>query len=717
MMSTASSPVPRFYARLWPVAVYLFSAIALLIASSSLLFIYKYGYRVLFFDQWVDLAHYINFYNGTFSFKDLFTQHNEHRIVFPRIVFLIDFIVDKGRNRINLCFIVLMQLLHVYLLCMIFKKTNPTKIVRSLGIALAVILLFSLGQYQNFYWGFQVQFVGVGVAASAAFILFVKAIDRARVGLPHWRFALGAYAMLTVATFSMSNGILAGIVMILIAVTTRASLSLTLQSIAVTASLSTVYFLDFHAYAPQPVATVLLAAPHQGLLYFIRYLGDVVGSLGKKSDMILGAIGLAGTIAVLWRLVSRRERDSARTTLTAIILFIAGTAVVTAIGRWHFLAPGESLPSRYFTPTSVFWTCQVFYWQSVIVQLPRRRHLYASALVFLAAFLSAGAIKAHVAGWSQGKGEARLARHASDALLTDVDDPGALLNLFANPQMVEDGAQFLRAHRLSLFASRDAQLLGRRIDDVFSVSIARACFGMIDYIGPKPPDFLAPGEAISGRAWNVTDNQPVDRVLLTNRAGTIIGYASGEGKKTASWQGYLKTGPGDAVAVAYAIVSKKKVCRIAEASVPYNYLARVPVTEVGAVIEAPVEADAAWTIDGQNADAGLPPLTEPVHGSWSGSDGKTGEMTVGPFVSTTGTVLMPMVSGPDTEGLTITISDAATGTVLSTVPVPVMTKWEVVELPVGGDKTGRSIILKFRDGGRNWGQWFAVGSVHAPVSH
>jgi hypothetical protein len=688
--------------------------IAVLIVLSNLLFVYKYGYRVPFFDQWVDLVHYINFVNGRFTFSELFAQHNEHRIFFPRLIFFADYIVDKGRNRLNLISIIIIQFLHLYILCALLRRTNPTKYALSIGIALAAILMFSLGQYQNFYWGFQVQFVGVGLMASAAFVLFVKAIDRSNAGVSYWRFALGAYAMVAVATFTMSNGILAGIVLILLALVTRASLKLALQSVAVTAFLSTAYFLHFDGQASQPIPT-LVENPLKCLLYFTLYLGNIVGSLGVWADILLGTAGLAGTIVGFWRLALRREQDPARMTLMAIVFFIAGTAAVTALGRSVKMESDMSLPSRYFTPAAVFWISQIFYWQSLISQSPRRR-LYAPALVVLAAFLSVGAVNAHVIGWSKGKEQARAARYASDALLSNVNDHGAFLGLFADPQWVEDGAQFLRAHRLSVFASRDAHLLGQRIGDAFAVTVTTACLGTIDHIGPETPYVLAPSEVVDGRAWDIAGNRAVDRLLLTNSAGKIIGYASGSGNR-AGWRGFLRTDPDDTVAVAYAVLSRKKACRIGEASVPYNYLARVPMTEVGPAIDAPITADAAWTIDGQHADAGPLPLPEPVHGSWSGSDAKTGEMTMGPFVPTTKTLLLPIVTGPSTDGLTIAISDAATGAVLSTVRVPTMTKWQVVELPIGGDKAGRSIILKFSDQGRDWGEWFAVGLVHAPASH
>jgi hypothetical protein len=713
----------------WAIPLLIFS-IGLFIFLTTLFVVSKYRYEVLFIDQWMDLPHYIHIFDGSFKFRELFALHNEHRIFFPRLIFLTDLFLDRDRDRINITFTILFQLLNLIILLSVFRKIHPDNYTFSIGAGFAAVLMFSLGQSQNFLSGFQVQFVGVSLAASVAFVLFVEAIDRTNAGLPYRRFALGAYAMLTVATFTMSNGILAGIILVMIALLTKARLKLILQSTAVTVLLAIAYFFHYHSQSQGLILDFLKKNPFQSVIYLALYLGDVAASLGTACDILLGILGLAATIAGFWRLASGRERDSARLALLAIIFFVAGTAVLTALARSLLLGANMSLPSRYFTPAAIFWISQIFYWESVALQSPRR-YLHASALSGLAVFLSVGAIAAHFSGWSQAKALSHVVQYPNDALLSNVDDQNALLTLFWIPRWFGDGVPFLRSHHLSLFATRDARLLGQWIDDAYAITAPTDCRGAIDFIGPAPPFVLPPGETAKGWAWNPADNRPVDRILLTNGSGKIIGFATGSWDRTdvtnfmptgrtelTGWQGFLRADdPADTVAVAYAVLSRKKACRIGEASVPYNYLARVPMTEVGPVIDAPITADAAWTIDGQHADAGPSPLAEPVHGSWSGSDGKTGEMTMGPFVPTTKTLLLPIVTGPSTDGLTIAISDAATGAVLSTVRVPTMTKWQVVELPIGDDKAGRSIILKFSDQGRDWGEWFAVGLAHAPKIH
>jgi hypothetical protein len=714
---------------LWFISLLIFS-ISIFIFFTTLFVVSKYRYEVLFVDQWMDLPHYMHIFDGSFKFGELFALHNEHRIFFPRLIFLADLFLDRDRDRINITFTILFQFLNLIVLLSVFRKTRPDNYTFSVGAGFAAILMFSLGQSQNFLFGFQVQFVGVSLAASAAFILFVKAIDRTNACLPYRRYALGAYAMLTVATFTMSNGILAGIILVMIALLTKAQTKLILQSTAVTVLLAVAYFAHYHTETQGLILRYFKNNPFHSIIYFNLYLGDVVSSLGVASVTLLGILGLAATVAGFWRVISGRERDSARLVLLAIIFFVVGTAALTAFGRSLTLDASMSLPSRYFTPAAMFSISQIFYWESVASQ-SSRRHLHALALSALAVFLAIGAVAAHFSGWSQSKALSHAVQFPSDALLSNVDDQDALLALFWIPKWFGDGVPFLRSHHLSLFATRDASLLGQRIDDAYAIAAPTDCRGAIDFIGPTPPTVLPPAETAKGWAWNPAENRPVDRILLTNSSGKIIGFATGSWGRTdvanfvptgrtelTGWQGFLRADdPADTVAVAYAVLSRKKACRIGEAPVPYNYLARTPITEIGPALNAAITADDTWTINGQNAVAGPPPLAEPVHGSWSGSDSRTGEMTMGPLVPASNTLLLPMVTGPNTDGLTITISDAATGAVLSTLSVPTMTEWQLVVLPIGDDKVGRSIILKLSDQGRDWGQWFAVGLIHAPASH
>ena len=64
------------------------------------------------------------------------------------------------------------------------------------------------------------------------------------------------------------------------------------------------------------------------------YLGGVAGSLGPVAAGVMGAVGAAMTTAAVLRLaILQKDQDSARATLTGVMVFVAATAAATAFGR------------------------------------------------------------------------------------------------------------------------------------------------------------------------------------------------------------------------------------------------------------------------------------------------------------------------------------------------------------------------------------------------
>ncbi len=63
-----------------------FYALALFPPLYILYLITRYGIDVPFLDQWEFVPLLGNFRSGALSFHDLWAQHNEHRIFFPRLI-------------------------------------------------------------------------------------------------------------------------------------------------------------------------------------------------------------------------------------------------------------------------------------------------------------------------------------------------------------------------------------------------------------------------------------------------------------------------------------------------------------------------------------------------------------------------------------------------------------------------------------------------------
>src|SRR4051794_27159283 len=151
-----------------------FSTLAIFMAVLSVIEHYS---PVLYMDQW-------GFFDVSYMYKNLFSQHNEHRILIPRLLFIIDSYFFNARSVFLISLTLICQLIHVFLFWWIIGFSNIiTTNNRIYFTLMASILFFSLTQYDNFYVGFQIQFVGVFAAATAAFACIGKSarLDKTRL--------------------------------------------------------------------------------------------------------------------------------------------------------------------------------------------------------------------------------------------------------------------------------------------------------------------------------------------------------------------------------------------------------------------------------------------------------------------------------------------------------------------------------------------------------
>jgi hypothetical protein len=223
-------PAPRLYALCLVIA-----AVGLLI--STVIWMALAWSPLPFWDQWESVFEYMALKDQGPHLWQLVGQHNEHRIVFPRLVFLADLAVFGGANRLLFPLLLLIQLAHAALLIG-HGRPRPTDWVRFGPVAAAVVaLMVSLTQAENLFWGFQIQFVGVFACASGAYFLLARSVVAARARAPWLGPFVGSLALLVVSIFTMANGVAAAILAVVLALVLRAPARI-LISLAVIVGLS-----------------------------------------------------------------------------------------------------------------------------------------------------------------------------------------------------------------------------------------------------------------------------------------------------------------------------------------------------------------------------------------------------------------------------------------------------------------------------------------------
>jgi hypothetical protein len=102
-----------------------------------------------------------------------------------------------------------------------------------------------------------------------------------------------------------------------------------------------------------------------------------------------------------------------------------------------------------------------------------------------------------------------------------------------------------------------------------------------------------------------------------------------------------------------------------------------------------------------------------VTGSWVRGDGDTGRVQLGPFdTGNAEAVALPILTGPVSRGLSITVIDSQSGaTVARLSPPPVFAKWRAWKISLPKHNMRLEIIAQ--DQGMEWGEWLAVGMLRA----
>jgi hypothetical protein len=233
---------------------------------------------VFYMDQWSS-------YNPEEIIGNIFRQHNEHRILVPRIFFLIDLKFFHGRNAFLIISILLCQIIHVGLFWCILGFSNAINRRQRVILTLLVsVLLFSLIQYENFIWGFQIQFVGVFTAATAAFASIARSgeVSSRQTTNGHAKALLWlgvGIACLVLSILMMSNGLLAGLPLLALAFWLRIPRMYLAMIVAVFIASAGVYLYDYHSPDGHAQPLESLAHINSVLLYAATYLGSPFASI------------------------------------------------------------------------------------------------------------------------------------------------------------------------------------------------------------------------------------------------------------------------------------------------------------------------------------------------------------------------------------------------------------------------------------------------------
>jgi hypothetical protein len=693
------------------------AAAALYAALVSLHGVVSLAHPLPFWDQW-DFLHTLGQHFGEgLTMRDLWAQHNEHRIFVPRLLFLLDAVAFGARSEFLIAATLAAQLAHAGLLILLFRRVaDHAPALRVIAAATVVTGMLLPSQLLNFIWGFQVQFPLVYLAVTASFYCLVRRQEA--TGRRRWPWLAGAVLAGWVATGTMANGVLVWPLLVLLAACMRSGGGAIAVLAAAGAAAIAAYVVGYGTPGEQPGIARALADPAAVLVRSLGFLGSPLWPLGVPWGVGGGAAAFALAALALWRGWRQRPAPPAALALRHVLLFVLGAALLCGIGRSH-LAIEEVVTPRYATAALLLW---------VVV-----------ALLFLAPssrpvrlWRPATAVAAGVGMAAMGpacvSGHALFRDHQLDAassLLAGVRDDDALSRTHGvDPESVLARCEVIRRRRLSVFADGLHFLVGTRLHEAFAVAADTMEVGLVEAVVPAPGGGGA--VRISGWAFDPRFGTPGAMVLVVDGSDRIVGLGHGgvlrpdvreadPGVRAddVGWRAWSRSPghPGAPLAF-FTVLPDGRAARLPDGRSPADpFGPEEPLDEPAPLLE--VEVRGAWRHDGMHPGSPRPPFTGDVLGSWCGSDANTGEVRVALAAPAQGgTLVIPVLSGPDTGGTALYVVDALLDTPVAALSpaAPFWDRWRAWHVRVPARPKGGAWIVTAVDRGTAWGQWLAVGS-------
>ena len=466
------------------------------------------------FDSWAFVDDLLQWRAGDYGLADLFSQHNEHRIVTARLNFFLDYAVfHLGSVSVVVADYLLYGILAA-VLAAYATRGRPWRIKVAAG-SLALAALWSAAGWINLVWAFQIQWAYVHVMPVLAVAAFVAATSS--TGTPRWRLLAAACGFDALAVFSMSSGLLTFVPVIASAVWTRASPRLVAVFLAVHAVLAALFLRGYE----RPEQSLVVSP-----VALLRYLAPYVGTAwpGSKAVSIdVGGVGLVLAAAALawatWSaLVRRRPVERPTAVLLAAVAFVMVEGLATAFGRGGLPNP-TLLALRYATPSELMWTALGLCAWRRLDALRSRPAARGFALLAVLAVVASNVSGGTAAAWRLWSLQAD---NEGFNLINGVktDDHGQGLDPLPNQARIE--IDLLRSLQLGPFAA-DASRFRAPLNSLAGTlpSSLAACVGEVDQFA------VLDRTVFHLQGWAVTPGVPVSSVwaLAVQPDGRVLGYA------------------------------------------------------------------------------------------------------------------------------------------------------------------------------------------------
>lgn len=675
--------------------------------------ILKYYNPLPYWDYW-RVAQNLSDYQH-FHLRILWKQHNDHRIIFPEVIFALDMLALHGRMILPLA---------VSLLCYIgtwlvisstlFADLQVGRQTATAASLLAGGIVFWHGSAVLLAAPFQLQWTIMQFAAGCSLVSLIALKESSKT-----IYLASLICCAAIANYSSGNGLLLWPVLLGFGAAVRLKRR-HLFTIGIAAIVfASLYFVDYK-FSNDLNLRNLFSHP----IYLVEYVASYVSMpFGGMKTPIFGIyIGLANLVLTIafFAITLRRGLLATRPGIVLLgsFVFTILTILLTAAGRMDPNDPTFSgaKPPRYITVPLLNWAVFILLCFWTFSRLRVRSWLRPVLCVAIGSLLMVYLPKLRdwMALITEDYSEQQLSALSME---NDIFDANLLRKIFISPEFIMQYVPELRAQHLSIYYKGHDRWLGKplsRFSRVLDITIA----GQITNTYP-----VRGGIETTGWADATGLRRSYTWIVLTNENGRIIGFgrrlaagfpailASDNTPSSLAWAGFTNLSIPTQSISAYAVDSRRGGLYQISGSVPIPVLRQGSLEETaGNIPEITWQKSKIWTraLPGRVEFGQVPPGE--VNASWSGNDANEGDLISSSFVSPpNGCLTLPVLHGPKTGGLSVTVMDADTAQPVAKAPMQDGdTRWEYWRVPVPA--TVRHLRVVASDKGKAWGEWVATAN-------
>jgi hypothetical protein len=468
-----------------------------------------------FWDEWhTPGSQFESWRRGTLTLAEMFSQHNESRLFFSRLLYfsLEHFGGWDVRKEIRVVFIGVCALA-LLLLHLLRRTPGATPISTLVGWTLMMGVCFAPVQVENFLYGIEIETFLPGFALLAA----------AGINLAGLSFRAKTLLNLTlafVATYSFANGMLVWVLAWPLSSpnepASRARRAAWLGLYFVVGAISIgCYFIGYHRPSYHPEFASPLARFWDLAHYIVLWSGNYFASpFARPFPLGVAALSLFAAAAVFALWTSWRRGDW-RTFYPWLLLgaFSCVTVVTTALGRLGF-GVEQALDNRYVAFSRFFYLALFGLFYSIYAgrirsATPARRTIFlalASGMIGLVALLWVGSYEKFAHFPAQYRKERTHLLRALEWIEPIPDNPDLAL-ILPMPEVLRSRGQFLEKEkvlRLPFVHGRLARAVRQ------TPPASDGAHGVLEAAEPQPDGQLR----LRGWAWLPKADRPADCVVI-----------------------------------------------------------------------------------------------------------------------------------------------------------------------------------------------------------